>query len=324
MSCRCAMPMMASHRENTHSVQTNWDEARSRWENRSLVTASFTAAALDFIKQAESHQKPFYVNVWPDDVHSPFFPPQARRGDGAKRSLYHGVLDTMDEQLGVLFDYIRSSDKLAHNTMILVCSDNGPERGAGSAGPFRGCKTMLYEGGIRSPLIVWGPGLVDRARAGSVNSTSFLAAIDLVPSLLAVAGIEVPRNMAFDGEALPRVLLATSQASRQGPLFFRRPPDRDTFYGEDDLPDLAIRDGNWKLLCEYDGSAPQLYDLATDRSETVNLAGQQPEVVQRLTRSLLAWHASMPPDNGATYRESRKVGSSRILKQSSSRKLNFR
>src|SRR6185436_8544780 len=102
----------------------------------------------------------FYVNLWPDDVHSPFFPPKSRRGDASKHELYEGVLKALDVQLGSLFDRIRNDASLRDNTLVLVCSDNGPEEGAGSAGPFRGTKGMLYEGGIRSPLIVWGPGLV--------------------------------------------------------------------------------------------------------------------------------------------------------------------
>ena len=53
-------------------------------------------------------RRPFYVNLWPDDVHSPFFPPEARRGDGSKRALYLGVLKAMDEQLGALFDHSAS------------------------------------------------------------------------------------------------------------------------------------------------------------------------------------------------------------------------
>ena len=270
------------------------------WEDRSKVTASFTSAALDFVKQAGARDQPFYVNLWPDDVHSPFFPPKARRGDGAKRTLYHGVLDTMDEQLGVLLDFIRGREKLRRNTLILICSDNGPEPGAGSAGKFRGFKTMLFEGGIRSPLIVWGPGLIDADKAGSVNRASVFAAIDLVPSLLAISGVEPPAGVSFDGEALQEVLLGDSHASRSRPLFFRRPPDRDAFYGAGDLPDLAVRDGNWKLLCEYDGSGALLFDLSSDPEEAHNLAGKHPEEVRRLTKSLLAWHASMPPDKGGS------------------------
>jgi uncharacterized sulfatase len=271
------------------------------WQDRSLVTESFTSAALAFIRRAESRGKPFYVNLWPDDVHSPFFPPKSRRGDGAKRTLYHGVLDTMDEQLGVLFDYIRGSDELRGNTLILICSDNGPEPGAGSAGPFRGHKTMLYEGGIRSPLVVWGPGLVTPAAVGGANRQSVLAAIDLVPSLLSIAGVECPTGIQFDGEALPDVLLGLSAVSRGQALFFRRPPDRDRFYGVDDLPDLAVRDGKWKLLCEYDGSSRQLYDLVADAGESANLTGRHPDVEERLVELLMAWHQSMPADNGENY-----------------------
>jgi uncharacterized sulfatase len=273
------------------------------WEDRSMVTASFTSAALEFIKKAEAGGKPFYVNVWPDDVHSPFFPPQQRRGDGQKHNLYLGVLDTMDEQLGVLFDYVRSSDALCKNTLILVCSDNGPEPGAGTAGPLRGSKTMLYEGGIRSPLVVWGPGFINSAKAGTVNPTSFFAAIDLVPTLLDIAGVAAPEGIAFDGQALRDVLLGRSDASRAEPLFFRRPPDRGSFYGEENLPDLAVRDGNWKLLCDYDGSNPQLYDLASDRGETTNVTADHPELARKMTEAAVAWHKSMPPDNGPTYRK---------------------
>ena len=64
-----------------------------------------------------------------------------------------------DRQLGRLFTLISSDPELKANTLVLICSDNGPEKGAGSAGPFRGFKTHLYEGGVRSSLIAWGPGL---------------------------------------------------------------------------------------------------------------------------------------------------------------------
>ena len=268
--------------------------------DRSLVTQSFTAASLEFIKRAESNNQPFYVNLWPDDVHSPFFPPAARRGDGSKRTLYHGVLDTMDEQLGVLFDYVRNSERLRDNTLILVCSDNGPEQGAGSAGPFRGHKTHLFEGGVRSSLITWGPGLLDQQKSGTTNTRSWFSAIDLVPSLLAISGVKSAAN--FDGQPMSDVILGKSNSSREKPLFFRRPPDRDSFYGIADCPDLAVRHGNWKLLCEYDGSGNELYDLNSDRGETKNLAAKYPQVAARLTAAVVDWHDSMPQDNGATFK----------------------
>jgi len=272
------------------------------WMLRSKITGGFVNATISFIEKAANEDKPFYVNLWPDDVHSPFWPPVNKWGDGKKRTLYHGVLHTMDEQLGVLFDYVRNNEKLRSNTMILICSDNGPEKGAGSAGPFRGFKTMLYEGGIRSPLVVWGPGLIEAGKAGTVNRTSVIAAIDLVPSLLAIAGAEVPQDVTFDGRNLAGVLTGESEASRTGSLFFRRPADRRSFYGVSDLPDLAVRNERWKLLCSYDGSRPQLYDLDVDQGETRNVAQEHPEIVRRLSAELIAWHKSMPPDNGPVYR----------------------
>ena len=282
----------------------NLGRGKITYVDRALVTQSFTSAAIDFIKQAQKDDKPFYVNLWPDDVHSPFFPPAARRGDGTKRKLYHGVLDTMDEQLGVIFDFVRGQEQLRDNTLILVCSDNGPELGAGQAGPFRGHKTKLYEGGVRSPLVVWGPGFIEHSKVGRVNTDSYFSAIDLVPSLLKFSGHG--NDTPFDGQVLTNTLLGKSDASRSEPIYFRRPPDRDDFYGDSDLPDLAIRDGDWKLLCEYDGSDLELYNLATDRGETKNVAEENANVVMRMKKKLLAWHAEMPSDNGPIYRPKRK------------------
>src|SRR6185312_12321810 len=67
------------------------------WMERSTVTTGYADAALDFIKNAEKDGKPFYVNLWPDDVHSPFFPPKALRGDGSKKELYLGVVQATDD-----------------------------------------------------------------------------------------------------------------------------------------------------------------------------------------------------------------------------------
>jgi uncharacterized sulfatase len=278
-----------------------------QWQRRDKVTTSYANAAIDFIDRAQSGKRPFYINVWPDDVHSPFFPPKDRRGNESKRELYLGVLKTLDDQLGPLFDRIRNDAALRDNTLVMLCSDNGPEDGAGSAGPFRGRKATLYEGGIRSPLVVWGPGLINNRKAGTANRSTYLSAIDLVPSLIEIAGVPKPAGKAFDGLPMADVLLAKSERSRGAPLFFRRPPDRPNHSTESNLPDLAVRDGNWKLLCEYDGSKPQLFNLQTDRSEANNLADKKQSIVERLTTSALDWNRSMPNDNGASYLSVRKV-----------------
>ncbi|MEK9773907.1 MAG: sulfatase-like hydrolase/transferase, partial [Opitutae bacterium] len=269
-----------------------------QWMQRSEITGGFVDATLPFIDQAQKDGKPFYLNLWPDDVHSPYWPPVDKWGDGKKRTLYLAVLEEMDRQLGKLFDRVRNDPELADNTMILICSDNGPDPGAGSAKPLRGYKTNLYEGGIRSPLVVWAPGLMNEKIAGTMNKTSVFSAIDLVPSLLEIARVDHSKMLKFDGEPLSDVLLGKSQASRKEPIFFRRPPDRDSFLGEKNLPDLAVRSGQWKLLCEYDGTGAQLYDLSKDTGESKNLAKSNPEIRKHLVSLVKAWHQSMPEDNG--------------------------
>ena len=247
--------------------------------NRTEITRGFVGAAIGFMKQAEEKGQPFYVNVWPDDVHSPFYPPNDRRGSASKADLYHGVLKTMDEQLLPLFDTIRNSKTLSKNTIILLCSDNGPEPGAGNSKPLRGVKGMLYEGGIRSPLIVWTPGFMNKESIGSVNTTSLFSAIDIAPSLLSLANIEP--SIKFDGEDVSQTMLGHSTASRKKPIVFQRPPDRDSFAGVKNLPDRAVRFGKWKLLQEADGSNVELYNLELDPSETKNIAEEHPDVVSK-------------------------------------------
>ena len=294
------LPLTLKPGQDPHHPGRIWNRAEIlgkgfRWMQRSKITAGFVDEALPFIDKAVKNGNPFYINLWPDDVHSPFWPPVDKWGNG-KRELFLSVLQEMDRQLGKLFDRIRNDKALRDNTVILICSDNGPELGAGVAGPFRGYKTQLYEGGIRSSLIAWGPGLLKKKN--HVNRTSVFSAIDLVPTLLEITGTPQPEGVNFDGESVPDILLGKSTASRKAPILFRRPPDRDAFYGDNDLPDLAVRDGKWKFLCEYDGTEPELFDMETDRGETKNVATDHPNVVKRLTEILIAWNKTLPTDNG--------------------------
>lgn len=262
------------------------------WVQRSKVTQTFVNGALNFIQKARKAGKPFYINVWPDDVHSPFDPPRELRGDGSKKALYHGVLTNMDAQLGPLFQAISKDPQLRANTLIVFASDNGPEPGAGSAGIFRGNKGTLYEGGIREPFIVWGPKFIAAGKRGAVNKEAVLSGVDLLPSLLAIAGV-IPVTPAGDGSDLSATLIGKKTTGRSQPLFWKRPPDRP---GNDRnaLPDLAVRDGDWKLLVDEDGTGAQLYNLAKDEIESKNLATAYPAITQRLKQAVLAWNQTLP------------------------------
>jgi uncharacterized sulfatase len=262
------------------------------WMDRSKVTSGFVERALQFIRRAERDAKPFYVDVWPDDVHSPFFPPKALRGNATKKQLYLGVVRAMDEQLAPLFDYIRQSPTLRTNTLVIIASDNGPEPGAGSAGIFRGHKGNLYEGGVREPFITWGPGLLAEKARGTVNDKTVIAGVDLLPSLIELASLQLG-DATLDGQDLSLSMLGGKEQRRTKPLFWIRPPDRPGDKGEK-WPDLSVRDGDLKLLLMEDGSGAQLYDLASDPSENHNLAREKPQVVERLSKELLDWRKSLP------------------------------
>ena len=265
------------------------------WMQRSEITSGFMDAAISFMKESRKTGKPFYINLWPDDVHSPFWPSYERiKKANNKRELYLAVLEEMDKQFAKLFDFVKNDPKLRDNTMIMICSDNGPEQGAGRAGVLRGFKTHLYEGGVRSSLIVWAPGLMSKDAIGSRNKESVFSAMDLTPSLLNVTGATGSGDANYDGEDVLDVLLGRSNASRKAPLFFSRPPDRKNYYGFKNLPDLAVRHGRWKLLCDYDGARPELYDITSDPAESKNLADAQPVIVKDLSKKVVNWYQSMP------------------------------
>ncbi|WP_145246791.1 sulfatase-like hydrolase/transferase [Aeoliella mucimassa] len=294
------------------AMTPEWPEPRKIWEGavrlggppvwklRSQITGGFVQTAISFIDESQRRGVPFYVNVWPDDVHSPFFPPVEDWAD-TKPGLYQAVLDNMDRQLGPLFERIRSDEQLRNNTLIVFCSDNGPEFGAGTCKPLRGAKTWLYEGGVRSPLIVWGPGLINTDRVGQINKQSMFSAIDLNRSLYQIAGINPPADTQLDGEPLADTLLGKSNQSRQAPIFWRRPPDRPGFSQgfQEDNPDLSVRSGKWKFYVNYDGSLPQLYNMDNDESETTDLASGYPDVAQSLQKAAMDWNATLPQDAGA-------------------------
>ncbi|MGS2760876.1 sulfatase-like hydrolase/transferase [Sinomicrobium sp. M5D2P9] len=280
-----------------------WEDAERlggpyTWMQRSEITTGFIDTAMEFMEQSKREDKPFYVNIWPDDVHSPFWPPfedyDLTKEDG-KRALYLAVLEAMDKQFGKLFDYVKNDKDLRENTLIIFCSDNGPEPGAGRSGNLKGYKGHLYEGGIRSSLIVWGPNFMPENAIGTRNNRNYFSAIDLKPSILEFIGIGTPEDEITDGENIWPTLLGKAGKSRQSPIFWARPPDRKRYKDFDKpLPDLAIREGDFKLLCDFDGKRAELYNLVEKPEENNNIARQYPDKVESMVKKVTAWYSKMP------------------------------
>src|SRR5699024_7137280 len=119
------------------------------WLKRENFTKVFVDRTIAAIEEAKKLNKPFYINLWPDDIHTPLEPPKHLRGDSSRHDRFLGVMHEMDKQLGRLFERIRKDPQLSQNTLIILSSDNGPDAGVNKAGNLRGYKTQLYEGGIR-------------------------------------------------------------------------------------------------------------------------------------------------------------------------------
>ena len=216
--------------------------------------------------------------------------PPGMRGDGSAEGNYLGVMKEMDRQLGRIFAFIRSQPDLRENTVIILTSDNGPEPGYGITGGLRGCKANLYEGGIRSPLIVWSS-RIPQSAVGSTNSTTILAGIDLLPSVLDMADVSLPDGVIPDGLNMSDVFMGRSSPKRGQPVMWVRPPDR---HGpNNDWPDLAIRDGDWKLLINRDGSQPELFNILEDPREANNLAKTHPTKVKELGDKVIQWEKAV-------------------------------
>lgn len=272
---------------------------------RAKSTEIFVDEALKFIDGREG--KPFYLQLWTLVPHAtlnptpeqmrPFerFGPASTQHKGA-RTIYYATVAELDRQIGRLLDGLEQRG-LARDTLVLFSSDNGPEdifianaghSGVGSPGPFRGRKRSLYEGGVRVPFIARWPGRVPVR----VDDDSVLGGVDLLPTLCAVAGIPAPREPERDGESVADVLQGRSR-ERKAPLFWEW-RFRIAGHPSSVSPQLAIREGRWKLLMNPDGSRVELYDIPADSMQIGNAAERHPETVSRLRKKLLAWKATLP------------------------------
>lgn len=278
----------------TNWIWSKYDKVK-RWER----TAYFVDKTLDFLKRHKG--QPCYVNLWPDDVHTPWVPNAADLEDQDRREKdqspvnFKPVLAEYDKQVGRLMAGLKELG-IDDNTIVIFSSDNGPApsfRGK-RAGGLRGCKCSLYEGGTREPLIVRWPGHVP---AGRVDETTVMHAIDFFPMFCNMTGTPIPEGAPLDGEDLSEAFFGKSVA-RQKPLFWEYGRNTNGFdfprNRHDHSPNVSLRDGKWKFLVNADGSNGQLYDLSVDRDEATNVAAENPETAAKLKDLALRWRKSLP------------------------------
>lgn len=261
---------------STNWIWANTDEIK-RW-NR---TAYFVDKTLDFLSRHPD--QPCFVNLWPDDVHTPWVY-EDDGGDGRESPEHFSVvLAELDVQIGRLMQGLKNL-RIDNNTLVVFTSDNGPAPAfsGNRTDDLRGQKATLYEGGIRMPFIVRWPGTI---APGQLNASSVLCSVDLLPSLCAISGTALPQDYPLDGEDMSKVLLGTGQTERAKPLFWEFGKNKDNRVS----PHIAVRDGDWKLLVNADGSSVELYNMKTDFLEKINVAASNTEVVNRLKPMAINW-----------------------------------
>jgi len=239
-----------------------------------------------FIRGAVEQGKPFLAVVWFHAPHLPVVAGPKHRAmyEGVKGAHpdYHGCLTAMDEQVGRLRKLL---DELgvAENTMFWFCADNGPEGGSsapGSAGPFRGRKRSLFEGGVRVPgILVW-PARIKKPRVVAMPcSTS-----DYFPTVLDALGLKIKgRPLPIDGVSLLPLIEGKMQ-QRPRPIAFQSSGQ------------VSLVDNRYKIIKSgHNGKRKgrfMLFDLIEDPAETTDLAAEKPEIVAAMRETLRQWEAS--------------------------------
>ncbi|MGC3972178.1 MAG: sulfatase-like hydrolase/transferase [Pirellulales bacterium] len=240
------------------------------------------AEASKFLERHREQGKPLFAVVWFGSPHSPFqASPEDRKQFAqldAGSANHYGELVALDRAVGALCNKLREL-KLADDTLLVFCSDNGGLGGIEpkTVGELRGNKGNVYEGGLRVPGIIEWPAVI-RPRVTDYPAST----MDLFPTVVDVLNLPADvLTQPVDGISL-RPLFTKEIARREKPIPFR-------YQGQ-----AAWIDNQYKLLSpSLKQGQFELYDLASDPSETKDLAETKPEVFERLHGEFTAWNESV-------------------------------
>lgn len=252
-----------------------------------------------FFEQQVNSDKPFFLYLAHPAAHGPiqsrkddlaYFTEKAKKSGlvGHKKPEYAGLIKGMDRSVGAIMDKLDEL-KLSDNTVVILISDNGGHPTFTRNTPLRGGKSMLYEGGIRVPMIVRWPG---KTQPGTLcDVTSDVA--DIYPTIMEMAGVDYSDFKAdetTDGESLVPLFSDLENRKKGYPR-----TDFYHFYGKLGYGGFhnfatwaTLRKGDYKLHYDYQGKV-ELYNIANDMFEEKNLVTQQPERAYAMLVQLTGW-----------------------------------
>ena len=255
--------------------------------------------AVKFIEA--SKDKPFFLYLPHYAVHQPIagkpevvakFKAKDTTDLKQKNATYAALVSSVDDAMGTIRAALKRL-KIDEQTIIIFTSDNGGLIGTTDNSPLRAGKGSAYEGGVRVPLIMFWPGVT---KAGTLEPTPAIS-IDIYPTVLEMTGIK-PLQSLIDGNSLASLLKSGVK------------PDRDTIFWHyphyhpgGATPYSAIRSGDYRLVHFYEDGHDEMYNVATDVSETKDLAVTEPDRAKALRIRLDAWlksvDAQLPTTNPA-------------------------
>jgi len=214
---------------------------------QATLTKRYTQRALDFIERSFSRNRPFFLYLPHAMPHKPLAASEDFYTPETPDDLYADVIRELDFSVGRIFDKLKELG-IDDNTFVIFTSDNGPYYG-GSTGGLRGMKARTWDGGLRVPMIARWPG---RIPAGIVNDSP-AGSIDIFPTILKAAGVNIPQDRIIDGKDIWLLLTSSGAKSPHEVLF--------GMHG----PNLAVlRCGKWKLHVRPPGGLPKLVDNWVD------------------------------------------------------------
>jgi len=278
--------------------------------NNEYLTDNIMNNTLDFLDSR--HGDPFFLYYAPYAVHTPIQPVdslmykfQSKQGpDGMSDPEYATMLNNLDRNIGRLIRKLKDLD-LYQNTFIIFTSDNGGLYRISQQKPLRAGKGSYYEGGIRVPLFFVWEGKIE----AGINASVPVVNLDFFPTILDIIDAELP-GKSFDGVDLAPVLLKKKMPESR-PLFWHFPVylEGGNVDSYDALfrtrPGSVIRYGDWKLQHFYENGVIELYDLAKDPGELINLVDSFPGKAEELQSLLDAWitetGAFIPSESNPDY-----------------------
>ena len=257
-----------------------------------------TTEAEKFI--SANRERPFFLYLPHFTPHTPLkakadiikkYPAAGEFKGQQNNPIYAAMLESLDESVGRIVAKLDEL-KLSDRTIVLFTSDNGglattegPNTPATSNAPLREGKGWLYEGGIRTPLLVKWPGQVKPSSTSDVP----VCGIDLLPTLRNACGLEQKKEHPdVDGVSLLPLLKQSDTITRDS-LFWHYPH----YANQGGKPGAVVRSGEWKLIEFYEEGRRELFHVAKDVSESRNLAEQEPDRVRELSEKLTAWRKSV-------------------------------